>query len=195
MEVLSYLFGSVARVKLMRLFIFNPEKVFGLEEISKRTKLRAKQIKQEMKDLEQAKLLKRRQIKIQRKKMTGWGLNSEFPYLVWLRDLLLGSISLQKKNILKRLERVGRLKEVILSGIFIQDWDSRADILVVADRINRRSLESTIKHLEAELGRELKYSALETAEFRYRLEMGDRLVRDILDYPHEPLLDRFGLFS
>jgi hypothetical protein len=39
--------------------------------------------------------------------------------------------------------------------------------------------------MEAEIGGELSYAVFETKEFLYRLNMYDKLVRDILDYPHE----------
>ena len=50
-----------------------------------------------------------------------------------------------------------------------------------------------IEGLEAEIGKELRYAAFETGEFNYRLGMYDKLVRDILDYPHTVVLDRLGL--
>jgi hypothetical protein len=45
-----------------------------------------------------------------------------------------------------------------------------------------------MRRLEAEIGAELVYAVFDTKEFIYRLNMYDKLVRDILDYPHEVLL-------
>jgi DNA-binding Lrp family transcriptional regulator len=195
MDILSNLFGSQSRVKIMRLFLFNPQMPFSVQEIAEKTKTRLPATRKEVRFLEKAKLIRKRSFKIKRKKVAGWSLNSDFPYLTHLQNLLLDLSSLQQENILKKLNKVGRLKEVVLAGVFIQDWDSRADILVVADRIKRRVLENLIKHLEAEIGKELKYIALETNEFQYRMSMGDKLLRDILDYPHKVALDKFGLLS
>ena len=39
--------------------------------------------------------------------------------------------------------------------------------------------------MEAEIGSELVYAIFDTKEFTYRLNMYDKLVRDILDFPHE----------
>ena len=47
--------------------------------------------------------------------------------------------------------------------------------------------------MEAEMGRELQYATLSTEEFFYRRSIGDRLVRDVVDFPHEVLVDRIGL--
>ena len=45
-----------------------------------------------------------------------------------------------------------------------------------------------VRRLEAEIGAELTYATFETKEFIYRLNMYDKLVRDILDFPHEVVL-------
>jgi hypothetical protein len=47
--------------------------------------------------------------------------------------------------------------------------------------------------MEAERGKELVYAYLETQDFQYRLGMYDKLIRDILDYPHQVLLDKISI--
>jgi predicted nucleotidyltransferase len=73
----------------------------------------------------------------------------------------------------------------LISGIFIKNKDSRVDILVVGDRLRKSRVEEEVKKLEAEIGTELIYAVFETKEFNYRLSMYDKLIRDILDFPHE----------
>ena len=80
-----------------------------------------------------------------------------------------------------------------VSGVFIQKPDSRVDLLIVGDRIKSTSLDRIIRNLEAQIGKELRYASFSTKEFRYRLNVYDRLIRDILDFPHEPVLDRIGV--
>jgi hypothetical protein len=50
-----------------------------------------------------------------------------------------------------------------------------------------------IKRLEGEFGREIRYALFSTSDFRYRLGVYDRLIRDVFDYPHRLLLDKIGL--
>ena len=195
MDVLSNLFGSEPKVKIMRLFLFNPHAAMDAKEIASRTKIRSALARKELRQLEKAKLIKRRSFRVKGKRVSGWILNPDFPYLSSLQSLLINFTSLRQENVLKKLNKIGRLREVVLAGVFIQDWDSRADMLVVADRIRKRSLESTIARLEAEIGKEIKYVALETPEFQYRYNMGDKLLRDIIDYPHQVALDKSGLLS
>jgi hypothetical protein len=54
--------------------------------------------------------------------------------------------------------------------------------------MKKSKIEEEIKKLEAEIGTELVYAIFDTKEFIYRLNMYDKLVRDILDFPHEIIL-------
>jgi hypothetical protein len=51
--------------------------------------------------------------------------------------------------------------------------------------MKKSKVEEEIRKLEAEIGAELSYALFDTKEFSYRLNMYDKLVRDILDFPHE----------
>jgi hypothetical protein len=78
----------------------------------------------------------------------------------------------------------------IVSGIFLHDNDRTMDLMIVRDRLNRKLIERRIKELEAEIGKELRYAIFENEEFMYRLNMYDKLLRDVLDYPHEKLINK-----
>jgi hypothetical protein len=82
---------------------------------------------------------------------------------------------------------------VIVSGVFIQDSDSRVDLLVVGDNLKSSAIERVVRTMEAEIGKELVFASFETADFHYRLGMYDKLIRDILDYPHQKLLDKLNI--
>ncbi len=49
-------------------------------------------------------------------------------------------------------------------------------------------IQKTISVLESELGRELSYAIFDTNDFKYRVSMYDKLIRDVFDYPHERLI-------
>ena len=48
METLSKLFGSSARIKIMKLFLSNPDDVFNNKEISKRAKVVLATVRKEL---------------------------------------------------------------------------------------------------------------------------------------------------
>ena len=102
---------------------------------------------------------------------------------------LVNSDSLDKKIILETFKKVGKVKLLIVAGIFIKNKDSRVDLLIVGDKMSRAKIEEGIRKLEAEIGAELSYAIFDTKEFNYRMNMYDKLVRDIIDFPYEVILE------
>ncbi|HEY4478543.1 MAG TPA: hypothetical protein VI775_01740, partial [Candidatus Paceibacterota bacterium] len=79
--------------------------------------------------------------------------------------------------------------------VFIQEWDTRIDLLIVGDDLNIHRLETVMQSIESEVGKEISYSVFDTEDFEYRLGIHDRLIRDILDSPHTVLIDRIGIYD
>jgi predicted nucleotidyltransferase len=77
--------------------------------------------------------------------------------------------------------------------MFSDAVESKIDLLVVGDKLDEKVLDNSIHKLEAELGRELRFAAFTTEDFRYRVSVYDRLTRDVLDFPHRILFDKIGL--
>ncbi len=201
MKTLEKLFGSLAKVKLMRMFLFNPDSAFDLHTIADRSKVPTRQTRTELNRLSEMGLVKKRSViktypprkkdgNPRKKKVDGWTLDTSFIYINELRQLLLNSTLIKNSDIIMRLQKGGRMKLIIVAGIFIQNQDSRLDMFVVGDGIKKGSLENAIKIIESEIGKELRYVWFDTEEFKYRLAMYDKLIRDILDFPHEKILNK-----
>jgi len=205
MEALTALFGTQAKIKILRLFLFNQGTPFLVTEIVDRTKTPAAAVRKELNLLLKADIIRRRQVakdiqvtrrdKTVTKKIQGPGfiLNDKFPYLDPLKNLLTVASLHADESLTKRFVNAGRIKLFVASGVFIQNWDARVDMLIVGDELNLSRIESDIATIEAEIGKEIAYSAFDTQDFEYRLGIHDRLVRDILDYPHVTLIDRMGI--
>ncbi len=205
MEILSKLFGSETKVKLLRLFLFNQDAVYSASEIIGRSKSDNKDTKKELVILINSGIIKKKAIvrdihhkrgkKITIKKIheIGYYLDQKFPYLQALKNLLIMVSLHANDSLVKKFASVGRIKLFIASGVFIQEWDTRVDLLVVGDDMNLTRLDSVMKSIESEVGKEIIYSAFETADFEYRYGMHDRLIRDILDLPHTTLVDKLGI--
>jgi hypothetical protein len=204
MDTLAQLFGSATRVKLMRLFLFNPEIAFSLGETARRVKVISTEVRKEITRLISSGVVKKRSVvrEIHPKKAggvvkkiheLGYSLDNKFLYLQALKNLLI-TVSLHADDsLVKKFASVGKLKLLMASGVFIREWDTRVDLLIVGDDLNMIRLEGVIKIIESEIGKEISYSAFETEDFEYRLGIHDRLIRDILDAPHTTLVDKMGL--
>ncbi len=195
MDTLAKLFGGQARVKLMRLFILNKEKMFTLEDITSRSRIPRTNARREVNALLDMRFIKQKKVTKEgargtKKKVLTWYLNDEFNYMDSVRNLLIDPQLLLPDNLVDRFKSVGRVKFVLVSGIFIDyQEESRVDLLVVCDRIKKNVLTQVIRNLEAEIGKELNYVVFDSAEFQYRLDMFDKLICDILEHPHNKILD------
>ena len=195
MEVLSKLFGGADRIKIMRLFILNKEALFTIKEILDRSKILESSGKRELNILKDAGLIKQKVLHVsgsrgRKKTVLVWFLNQSFRFLNPLKQLLFNAELFKKEEIVRRLRGAGRVRVIITAGIFINDDDSRADLLVVGDELRKSAIDKVIKSMEAEIGRELSYGVFETDDFRYRISVCDKFIRDILDYPHRKIFNK-----
>lgn len=184
MEKLSALFGSPVFVRVARLFLLHPAVAYSTRTLREKTHASPEELRPVLRDLLRSTVVKKRAGKLI--------LNEECPFLLPLRDLLVGEM-LADLNLAKRLASTGRVVLLIAAGIFIDESESRTDILIVADKLDLRTLRKAITALEIDAGHDIRYTAFTPKEFNYRLGVNDKLVRDILDYPHEKLISKLVL--
>jgi len=198
-DPLTILFGSQARVKLLRFFLFNPSKEFTFDEISKRARLVRRTARTEMNALERAEVIKKKQFYAQEEgsdkkvRAIGYSLNRSFVNLQSLQTFLFETAPINGKTVLKHLRKAGAVDFVALAGIFVRDFDQRLDILVAIKKYSPTKIEAAIRSLESELGVEIRFAAFESADLIYRVGMYDKLTRDIFDYPHQIIVDKIGV--
>lgn len=119
-------------------------------------------------------------------------LDPKFPYNAILTDLF-AAVSLKADDRLAaKIIPAGKIKLVIASGVFVRQNDARLDLLIVGDDVDESKLASIIKSIETDIGRDLSYSSLTTADFHYRLDLQDRLIRDVVDFSYIVLIDKIG---
>jgi hypothetical protein len=189
MDPLARLFGSPARLKLLRLFVFNDDTAFTLAEASFRAKATREVVKKELAALLAAEVVKKKP----GKGTATYVANKRFVHYEPLKEFVRNTTTVNDADILSSLKKAGSIRVVTLSGLFTGAIESKVDLFVVGDKLEEKPLANAVHALEAELGRELRYAAFSTEEFRYRLGVYDRLLRDLFDFPHRTLFDRLGL--
>jgi len=189
----------------MRFFLFNPDKIYSGKEAANRAHATPREAEKELRIFEKADFVKRRVIieteiinrrnkkpLVRRRKLNGWILDRLFPYLLPLKNLIINTTLIDHREMIRRLARAGSLKLVIAAGVFIQEEESRLDLLIVGDHLKKAVIGRVVKVMESEIGKELRYVILETQEFKYRSSICDKLIRDVMDYPHQKLLDKLA---
>lgn len=201
MDILAKIFGNEGRVKLLRFMVLSGDKQFIISEIERQTNLSEKVIRKEISYLKKSDLLEVKSIfvEVETKRKTkkvrtlSVKLNRKFKYLEAVKNLFISTNPLSTQAMVKRFNQIGRVKLVVTSGIFLENPDSRLDLLVVGDRLDKSALDRAVRSFEMSLGRELRYTSLDTSEFNYRVSILDRLVRDVFDYPHQKIVNKIGV--
>ena len=200
-EILAKLFGNDYRIKILKLFIFNPEQSYDKETIISHTKSTPIAVRRELDLFKKIGLIQEMLATIEYesrgkkaiKQIDAWKLNENFQFLSPLQNLLLKITPLLDKEIISNVSRAGKIKLIVISGVFMQKFDSQLDILVVGDGLSKNKIDNAMRFFEAEIGRELHYACFETKDFKYRYEMYDKLIRDLLELDHKIIFDKLGL--
>ncbi len=190
--ILETLFDSPVKVKLLKLFLRNRGKYFHSSEITQKTQAESREVNHELeKLLAIGFLLKKTQRKTKEAKGGAYyGANQDFDFYQELSNLVLKSSPASKEKILERVQGMGRIKLLLLGGIFLATDNSRVDMFIVGDNIDERKMNNFLKDLESEVGKEIGFAAMTTKEFYYRYQMFDRFVHDILEKPNEKIIDK-----
>mgnify|MGYP003393954626 CR=1 FL=1 len=204
-DILADIFSNAARVKLLRLFVFNRDRVFDVAEASQRINVPVHTVRREIHSLLAAGFLKQKRyqkivtrvergkkIKVKRT-VTGAILYREFPHLRAFHALLVETLPLRPEILARTLQKVGRVRAIVVSGLFMDNQESPLDLLVIGNDLEKGKAERAIHRFESVLGREIRYAIFSVEEFKYRLDIFDRLVRDVLEYPHKVLYNKLPL--
>ncbi len=190
-DVLTALFGSKARVRILRLFLLNTDVSFTTSEIAKRTQIPSVDVQKEMRMLERIDFVHVRRMKGRKK----YRANEDFALREDLLALLTRATVTPEHQSLMQVEKIGEVHLALVSGIFLNYTKARADIFIVANDVSRARLTKWIRALEAETGREVSYVLLTMEEYKYRLNMTDRFLRDFLQGPYDEVVNKMPQFK
>jgi len=197
-DFLAVFLGNPEQARILRTLILNEGERFSARDLGKKTGMSPESARRELEALKVKKVTRsiRSAPPVGKKKSeaeTLWALNESLEHLPALTRFVRDIAPVHYDTIVDALKRTGKLSAVVLSGSFMGDKSRPADILVAADSLNEARLETAVRQLEPVFGREIRYAAFSTPEFRYRLTVQDKLLRDTLDFPHLVLLDRSGM--
>lgn len=195
-DFLSQIFEP-SRARILRLFVLFDKESFTLSEITRRAKVTPQAATSEIDALLKIGLIKEERgegkTARQRKYTSRYSFDERYKHANAL-SAFIHEVSPERFNdVEKALRGAGRLSVIVLSGVFTGDLNRPADLIVVGDYVNEKRLEKVVHSFEPKYGREIRYALFSTPEFRYRLTIHDKLLRDTLDYPHRLLLNKHNL--
>ena len=187
-DFLELLLGGEGRARLLKFFILNPNAKASPQELKEKLQVDQRRIKGELDVLLKAGIIKKR------KAMSKFifFLNKENEFYPELKKMVAKCTIFPQLKSLDKIARTGHVKLVLVTGILSNNLKSRADLLIVGDAISNNKLNDVIREVEADIGRELRYTTFSVEEYDYRLNMFDKFIRELFDGPHKIIHNRLG---
>lgn len=198
--MLAQIFGSNARVKILKTFLSKPEQKYYTRQLARDLELQVNSVRRELENLQNIGLLKQEEVlPVEKKdKITKTeALKNEKKYFVVDRDFLLftelkGLFAkanlLSCQDFLKEIGKTGEIKHLWLSGLFTGESSAPTDILAVG-KIKKDQFVKRVQILETDLNKEINYTLMDEAEYQYRLEINDIFLYKILQGRHLKIID------
>jgi len=239
--MLVKLFGSHARVSILKLFLLNPGEKFYVRQLARRLNLQVNSAKRELENLERFGLLTSRLEvvdlkapevleeksdtpvadtapkpgnKIKDKALSKEGLskenqarvslhaakqvrryyqiNPDFILLEEIKNLIIRSQMLYEKDFVEKVKKLGLIKLLVLTGVFAGNGNAPVDLMIVG-KVNKGKFQALLKELEEELEKELNYTVMDYNEFKYRKDITDVFLYNILEGKKMVIIDEIGL--
>ncbi|MDD3285453.1 MAG: hypothetical protein PHG95_02360 [Patescibacteria group bacterium] len=196
--MLAQIFGSNARVKIMKTFLSKPEQKYYTRQLARDLNLQVNSVRRELENLENIGLIKQEEgealaSEIKEKAKTGdKNLKNEKKYFTIERNFLLfpelkslfaKANLLSCQDFLKDAAEFGEIKQLWLSGIFSGDTSAPTDMLLVG-KIKKDKFVKKLQSLEADLNKEINYTLMDESEYEYRLEIHDIFLNRIRQSRH-----------
>ena len=191
--MIESLFGSKTRVKLLQLFLNNPNEAYYVREITRKIDEQINSVRRELKNLINVGIIKSRAVKNQ----LYYEVNKDYKYYTPFRQIFSGKKDSKKEAVvdseLADFNALGDIKIALQAGKLVGD-DGEVDLLIAGDGINKTRLKLIVKGLEKN-GASLNYVAMNYDDFYYRMSIRDRFICDILKKKHNILIDTEGILA
>lgn len=196
--MIDALFGSKTRVKLLHLFLNNPNRAFYVREITRKIDEQINSVRRELANMLSIGIIKSDNSANNR---LYYEINQDYPHYAPLRAIFADehlqsdvASDVEAGDWTKRLKPLGDVRVALLSGGLVRGSMSDVDLLLAGD-INKTQAKRFIKELEEDEGRTLNYTIMSYEDFYYRLSIKDRFITSITNGKFTLLQDSEGILS
>ncbi|MBU4016515.1 hypothetical protein KKF69_03480 [Patescibacteria group bacterium] len=175
--MLSDLITSKTRVKLLNIFLTNPDEMLHVRECVRRAEEEINAVRRELLFLEKKGIFNREP----RANRVYYSLRKDYPFYYDLLKIGAKTIGLGDE-IIKNRSKIGKIKYAMFSGKFMRRIkDSPEDVdLIIVGTIVLPELAILVRNEENRLGTEINYTAMAEEEFKFRKQRNDPFLMSIL---------------
>lgn len=195
--MIDALFGSKTRVKLLHLFLNNPNRAFYVREITRKIDEQINSVRRELANMLSIGIIQ----SDSSNNRLYYEVNQSYTYYEPLKaifgDSSFGTEATATPVVTdwaKRIKPLGDVRVALLSGGLVRGSSSDVDIMLVGN-INKTQLKRFIKEMETEENRQLNYTVMPYEEFYYRLSIKDRFITNIINSKFTLLQDTEHILS
>ena len=176
---------SKVRVKILELFLSNPDQVYHVRDIVRRVEEEINAVRRELARLEKTGLLSSQW----RANRRYYSAKKDHLFYFELLSIINKSVGLGG-NIIKNNTKIGKVKYAMLSGSFVRGKPyTTTDVdLFVVGTIVLPELGSMVREEETRRSREINFTPMTEEEFAFRKSRRDPFVMGILSKPRVMLI-------
>lgn len=193
--MLEQLFGSRTRVKLLRMFLNNPQQPYYLRQLSREVGSQLNSVRREVANLMDLGIITQHFAADPKNAPRGesvkkyYAANTAYLLYAELRALLMKAQLMVEKSLIGKIKNIAKVHYLALLGTFVGIDGGATDLLIVGT-VNRQKLASLIREFERELNRSINYTVMSLSEYKYRHDITDRFLYEILEGKKIVVLDR-----
>lgn len=175
-DMLEKIFGSRTRVKLLRLFLAQPEKEYFVREIARTVGEQINSVRRELANLENVGIL----LCSGHDQKKYYRVNKLFALYDEFRAIVLKSRLTFEKEFIKSIKGMGAIYYLVLTGYFVNDEHADVDVLIVG-QVQRSKLEALLDKFRVVFGQQLRFTVMNKDEYLYRKDITDKFLYSILN--------------
>ena len=178
--MLEALIASRTRVKLLTLFLLNPESEFYVREIVRTTDENMNSVRRELANLESFGLITGQKKGVQQY----YTVNRDFFLYDELQKIVLKTEGVAR-HLRENLSAPGEIQCMFIYGSFASGTaGAKSDIdLFIIGSVDESLLIPLVHESERALHREINYTLMQPDEFRKRKQTGDPFVKNVINEP------------
>lgn len=186
------LFGSKTRVKLLSLFLNNPNRPYYVREITRKVDEQINSVRRELSNLLTIGIIRSEG----NNNRLYYEVNQDYQFYAPLRAIFTNVVrdepelqdAQEDGELIKKLRSTGNVQLAFETGTFVRENSSGTDLFIMGD-VNRARVSKLVTELEQELGREINYTIMSPEEFGYRQRLNDRFLDGVLEAKKIMLID------
>jgi predicted transcriptional regulator len=189
--MIEQLFGSKTRVKLLQLFMNNPNRAFYVREITRKIDEQINSVRRELANLLKIGIINSDNAD----NKLYYEVNQSYVHYDALHSMFTNKKAIKSKavqlpddGIARKVSDLGKVELALLTGRFTRDASIKVDLFIVGD-VNKNKVEKLVKELEKDEGHEIDYAVLSVNDFDYRVGVKDRFVSNVLSSKKTVLID------